>query len=122
MPIYACWALMKVRSVIALITSITASVSDYNFSHRIERFSFGKRIPGLVMPLAGMEQISTESELSNVKVIVQIQLCCRNGFVPVLLEDRSDQGVSTGRSRAKTHHHLPVFRHSSSQISLRSHR
>uniref|UniRef100_A0A914V028 Endoplasmic reticulum-Golgi intermediate compartment protein 2 n=1 Tax=Plectus sambesii TaxID=2011161 RepID=A0A914V028_9BILA len=33
---------------------------NYNFSHRVERFSFGQRIPGLVMPLAGTEQISVD--------------------------------------------------------------
>lgn len=33
-----------------------------NISHRIEKFNFGPRIPGLVTPLAGAEHISQSGQ------------------------------------------------------------
>ena len=36
---------------------------DYNFSHRIDHFSFGDRHSGIVNPLDGEEQITKNSKL-----------------------------------------------------------
>lgn len=35
---------------------------DYNFTHRIHRFSFGDPSPGVIHPLDGDEKITTDSE------------------------------------------------------------
>ena len=43
--------------------SIILWVADGNISHRIEKFNFGPRIRGLVVPLAGAEQISQNGQL-----------------------------------------------------------
>lgn len=39
------------------------SERDYNFSHRINKFSFGDPSPGIVHPLEGDELISTHGKL-----------------------------------------------------------
>ncbi|RWS15950.1 endoplasmic reticulum-Golgi intermediate compartment protein 2-like protein [Dinothrombium tinctorium] len=39
--------------------SLTAGMTRYNFSHRIERFSFGEHIPSIINPLEGEEKITT---------------------------------------------------------------
>lgn len=39
------------------------SDTDYNFTHRINRFSFGDSSPGLVHPLEGDEYITNNSNL-----------------------------------------------------------
>ena len=36
---------------------------DYNFSHRIDRFSYGDFVAGIVNPLDGEEKIAHDSEL-----------------------------------------------------------
>ncbi|PNF39194.1 hypothetical protein B7P43_G01298 [Cryptotermes secundus] len=38
------------------------SESDYNFTHRINRFSFGDPSPGIVHPLEGDEKVTDQSE------------------------------------------------------------
>jgi len=35
---------------------------DYNFSHRISKFSFGEGTPGIVLPLEGDEKIAPVSK------------------------------------------------------------
>lgn len=35
---------------------------EYNFTHRINRFSFGEPSPGIIHPLEGEEKITNESE------------------------------------------------------------
>ncbi|KAK3101961.1 hypothetical protein FSP39_007659 [Pinctada imbricata] len=42
--------------------SMMVHESEYNFSHRIEKFSFGDSVNGIVNPLDGEEQITTDSE------------------------------------------------------------
>ncbi|VDD95058.1 unnamed protein product [Enterobius vermicularis] len=42
----------------AILNHISGMASKGNISHRIEKLHFGPRIPGLVTPLAGTEQIS----------------------------------------------------------------
>ena len=37
--------------------------SDYNFTHRIEKFSFGPPVAGVIQPLEGDEKITDISEL-----------------------------------------------------------
>lgn len=39
------------------------SDGDYNFSHRINRFSFGDHSPGIVQPLEG-DQLITDNSIS----------------------------------------------------------
>lgn len=36
---------------------------EHNFTHRINRFSFGEPSPGIIHPLEGEEKITNESEL-----------------------------------------------------------
>ena len=38
------------------------SLSDYNFSHRIDQFSFGEETPGIVNPLDGDYKIADTSK------------------------------------------------------------
>ena len=38
------------------------SFVDYNFSHRIDHFSFGDNVKGIINPLDGEEQISLDSK------------------------------------------------------------
>lgn len=40
-------------------------LSDYNFSHRIERFSFGEPTAGVFDPLEGDEKIAPSSKLPH---------------------------------------------------------
>jgi len=37
---------------------------DYNFTHRIQQFSFGEHTPGIIQPLEGDEKITTEGRKS----------------------------------------------------------
>lgn len=39
---------------------LTLSLSEVNFSHRIERFNFGPHVWGLVTPLAGVTEVAPE--------------------------------------------------------------
>lgn len=38
---------------------------DYNFTHRINKFSFGEESPGIVQPLDGDEKIAEDSNKYN---------------------------------------------------------
>lgn len=42
--------------------SVFMSDNDYNFSHRINRFSFGDPSPGIIHPLEGDEMISNNGK------------------------------------------------------------
>lgn len=37
------------------------SFLEYNFSHRIDHFSFGESVKGIINPLDGEEQVSSDS-------------------------------------------------------------
>ena len=41
--------------------SLFTSQNEYNFSHRIERFSFGEYVPSIINPLEGEEKTTTSS-------------------------------------------------------------
>ena len=56
------------------------SERDYNFSHRIDRFSFGNPHGGVVQPLEGDEKISEKSE-STVLHDVQYAIIVRGRTV-----------------------------------------
>ncbi|XP_058790332.1 endoplasmic reticulum-Golgi intermediate compartment protein 2-like isoform X1 [Phymastichus coffea] len=43
--------------------SLHMSDKEYNFTHRINRFSFGKPSPGIIHPLEGDEKISTHHKM-----------------------------------------------------------
>lgn len=45
---------------------------DYNFSHRINRFSFGDPSPGIVHPLEGDEFVTNNSNLTPVRIDRQL--------------------------------------------------
>ena len=51
--------------------------SDYNFSHRINHFSFGEPLPGLVSPLDGDERIVHDSKLKFIDKI-EVYVCFMN--------------------------------------------
>lgn len=43
---------------------------DYNFTHRINRFSFGGPSPGIVHPLEGDEKIADNSKFCDYKFVI----------------------------------------------------
>ena len=43
--------------------------NDYNFSHRIEKFSFGDAHTGIVQPLEGDEKITETSKLMLSEIV-----------------------------------------------------
>jgi hypothetical protein len=45
------------------------SESDYNFTHRINRFSFGDPSPGIVHPLEGDEKFTDRSKWYRVNIL-----------------------------------------------------
>lgn len=45
---------------------------DYNFTHRINRFSFGGPSPGIVHPLEGDEKVADNSKFHNCKLLETI--------------------------------------------------
>ena len=45
------------------------SESDYNFTHRINRFSFGDPSPGIMHPLEGDEKITDRSKWYRVNIL-----------------------------------------------------
>lgn len=55
------------------------SSTEYNFTHRINRFSFGKPSPGIIHPLEGDEKITTDSKFPSIqtdfKFITQFHYC-----------------------------------------------
>ena len=53
------------------------SESDYNFTHRINRFSFGDPSPGIVHPLEGDEKITDRSKWYRVNILRLWQLLIR---------------------------------------------
>ena len=40
-------------------------LTEYNFSHRIDHFSFGPKAPGLVSPLDGEMKVTQNGEFVN---------------------------------------------------------
>lgn len=53
---------------------------DYNFTHRINRFSFGDPSPGIVHPLEGDERIASESRYTLVSTFVILFKFSQNIF------------------------------------------
>lgn len=47
---------------------------DYNFTHRINKFSFGGPSPGIVHPLEGDEKIADNSKFIHITIICKINI------------------------------------------------
>ncbi|CAG2122828.1 unnamed protein product, partial [Medioppia subpectinata] len=47
--------------------SLFTSETEYNFSHRIERFSFGEYVPSIINPLEGEEKITQSNIATDAK-------------------------------------------------------
>ena len=48
---------------------------EYNFTHRIDQFGFGKPHAGIVHPLAGDEKIASKSKFINFIVLYETIVC-----------------------------------------------
>lgn len=44
-------------------------LTDYNFSHRIDHFSFGEPVNGVINPLDGEENVTPDSKLSFLYIV-----------------------------------------------------
>ena len=58
--------------VLLYMFRVSCLFADYNFSHRIDQFSYGHETPGIINPLDGVEKVTSESTQSiNYQAIKQ---------------------------------------------------